>query len=58
MTEEQINEVMRLASLWATARCRKVLTIAGKGNPNETLENTSERTLKACDELQKYLEKL
>lgn len=55
ITEQQANEVRRLASLWATARVRKNLVRVGQGGPRETTENTAERVERAEKEFDNYL---
>lgn len=56
MTTEQINEAMRLASLYATARC--VRLTASKGDDAVKLAQAEVRVAKAERALRKYLEKL
>lgn len=53
MTEEQVNEAMRLASLLATARCVRIN--AKKKGPVEAAQ-AELRVVKATQALRKYLE--
>lgn len=58
LTEEQAAEIMRRASLWATARCRAAVVSLGHAGPGETPLNTTERKQKAEAHLLEYLREL
>lgn len=47
MSADQAREIHRLASLWATARCRKLAVRLGHGAPYETPELVQDRANKA-----------
>lgn len=55
ITEEQADELRRLASLWATARVRKNLVRVGQGGPAETPEGVAQRAAKAEEAFDNYL---
>ena len=55
LTDAQIAEVERLASLWATARCRRTAVHLGRPGRNETKHNTTKRCKSAYGNLHGYL---
>ncbi len=58
LTHEQVTEISRLASLWATARVRKALVSHGCGAPTEDHVQTVRRERDANSELHEYLRAL
>jgi hypothetical protein len=58
LTEENVVEIERLASLLATARCRKLAVALGHPGSGETYDNTKERASQAFSNLDKYLTEL
>ena len=58
LTHEQVAEISRLASLWATARVRKALVSHGCGAPTENHLQVGERERNANSELHEYLRTL
>lgn len=59
MTRDQANEIMRLASLLATARTRRtVVALGASTNPKETKDGTERRARRRHDALNEYLAKM
>ena len=58
LTHEQVAEISRLASLWATARVRKALVSHGCGAPTENHLQVGKRERNANSELHEYLRTL
>ena len=58
MTAEQRTEVLRLASLLATARVRKYAVALRPYSSNETVQGTKARTQRAQRALESYLDQL
>ena len=55
MTAEQVAEISRLASLWATARVRKACVAHGVGSLHETADRVSDNERKANAAFHEYL---
>ena len=55
MTPEQITEISRLASLWATARVRKAVVAHGVGGLHETARQVIDNERKANAAFHEYL---
>lgn len=57
MTQVDLDKIMSLASLWATARCRRMAVVYERGGPSETATNTTERAHKAEAALREELQR-
>jgi len=55
MTQEQADEIMRLARLWCTRSVRRYAVSAGLG-PHETAEGTERGQIRAREDLHQYLD--
>lgn len=55
MTPEQIIEISRLASVWATARVRKAAVAHGVGGPYETARRVNDNERAANAAFHEYL---
>lgn len=58
LTPDQVTEISRLASLWATARVRKALVSRGCGALTEDHLQVARRERNANSELHEYLRAL
>ena len=56
-TNDSVNEIMRLASLLATARVRRFAVNSGQANTGESRLNVAERAKRAEDELRAFVQK-
>lgn len=59
MTHDQANEIMRLASLLATARVRRtVVALGASANKHETKDGTERQVRRRRNALNEYLAKM
>lgn len=58
MKTAQVEEIMRLASLLATARVRRYAVNSGRANSGESRHNVAEITKRAEINLRAYVEKV
>lgn len=57
MTEQQVDEAMRLASMLATARCQRMLANA-RDKGQHAIDQAEKLVVKRTEELRNYLKSL